>query len=159
MSLAKIKTWAELTRIVGDLKGEGRIVGFTNGCFDILHAGHVQYLEEAHRQCDIIVVGVNSDKSVKRIKGEERPLNGETARMQVLAALESVDFLTVFNEDTPEEIIKVLTPDILFKGGDWEEDSVVGGRYVKDNGGKVSIIPYVQGYSTTKIIEKMKSDK
>jgi len=154
----KIKTWAELTGIILDAKNTGRIVGFTNGCFDILHAGHVRYLKEARNKCDILIVGVNSDSSVRALKGKTRPVNPEIARTEVLAALECVDLLTVFNEDTPENLIKMLVPDILFKGGDWKEDSVVGAHHVKEKGGKVVIIPYIEGYSTTDIIERMKSE-
>ena len=153
----KIKTQIELKSEALRAADAGQTVGFTNGCFDILHAGHVKYLQAAKRECDILVIGVNSDDSVRRLKGDSRPINGESARLEVLAALECVDLLTLFHEDTPQELIQSLTPNVLFKGGDWTEDSVVGAQYVKENGGKVSIIPYVDGFSTTAIIEKMKS--
>jgi rfaE bifunctional protein nucleotidyltransferase chain/domain len=152
----KSRQWAELKEAVLAAKNNGKTVGFTNGCFDILHVGHVQYLQAAKKECDILVIGVNSNDSVRRLKGENRPVNDELARMKVLAALECVDFLTLFNDDTPFELIKSLTPNILFKGGDWTEDSVVGAQYVKDNGGKVIIVPFVDGFSTTTTIEKMK---
>ncbi|MFH1664640.1 MAG: D-glycero-beta-D-manno-heptose 1-phosphate adenylyltransferase [Candidatus Omnitrophota bacterium] len=154
----KIKTQKELSELAGRLKREGRTTGFTNGCFDILHRGHVRYLDMAKKECDRLIIGVNSDASVKRLKGDSRPVNGQEARMEVLSALESVDFVTLFEEDTPEKLIRMLTPDILFKGGDWEEDDIAGSGYVRSTGGKVRIIPYVEGYSTTGVIEKLKKE-
>ena len=151
----KIKTRDELAGIVRQAKDKGTVVGFTNGCFDILHAGHVCYLRKAKKECGMLVVGVNSDGSVKRLKGENRPVNCESARLEVLSAVEVVDFLTLFEEDTPEELIKALTPDIIFKGGDWDENSVAGADHVRSNGGKVRIIPYLEGYSTTDLIRKI----
>ncbi|MBU0570777.1 MAG: D-glycero-beta-D-manno-heptose 1-phosphate adenylyltransferase [Candidatus Omnitrophica bacterium] len=152
----KIKTRAELKEALKSAADNGKTIGFTNGCFDILHAGHVKYLRAAKSGCDVLVVGVNSNDSVRGLKGESRPINDESARMEVLAELECVDFLTLFHEDTPEELIRYLRPRILFKGGDWTEGSVVGARHVKANGGSVRIIPYVEGFSTTAIIEKMR---
>ena len=156
MSKQKIKTWKELADIIGEEKASGKTAGFTNGCFDILHLGHIRYLEEAKAACDILVVGVNSDSSVKSIKGASRPINDEKVRSEVLSALECVDFITVFEEDTPQNLIESLGPDILFKGGDWKEDEVAGGAHVKGQGGEVKIIPYVGGYTTTDLIEKIK---
>ncbi len=156
MSDKKIKTWKELADIIRKEKASGKTAGFTNGCFDILHLGHIRYLEEAKTSCDILVVGVNSDSSVKSIKGNSRPINDEKVRSEVLAALECVDFLTIFEEDTPQNLIESLSPEVLFKGGDWKEDEVIGGAHVKKQGGKVKIIPYVGGYSTTELIEKIK---
>ncbi|MBF0216481.1 MAG: D-glycero-beta-D-manno-heptose 1-phosphate adenylyltransferase [Candidatus Omnitrophica bacterium] len=153
---SKIKTREELAGLVKALKVNGVSVGFTNGCFDILHVGHVTYLAGAREKCGKLVVGVNSDASVKRLKGPERPINNESARARVLAALECVDFVVIFVEDTPLELIKAITPDILFKGGDWTSGTVVGSGYVKENGGDVVIVPYVDGYSTTGIIQKMR---
>ncbi|MBD3378951.1 MAG: D-glycero-beta-D-manno-heptose 1-phosphate adenylyltransferase [Candidatus Omnitrophica bacterium] len=138
------------------IKDPGAKIGFTNGCFDILHAGHVKYLEEAKNLCDILFVGVNSDSSVRRLKGDERPVNGERARMEVVAALESVDFVLKFEEDTPIRLIEAIEPDVLFKGGDWKEDDIVGSDIVKAGGGKVVVIPFVEGFSTTGTIEKLK---
>jgi rfaE bifunctional protein nucleotidyltransferase chain/domain len=131
-------------------------VGFTNGCFDILHVGHVRYLRDARAECDLLIVGVNSDDSVKRLKGPDRPVNRQDARMEVLGALECVSYVTMFEEDTPETLIKLLTPDVIFKGGDWKEADIIGGEHVKKNGGKVRVIPFVEGYSTTNTINKMK---
>ena len=156
MMTEKIKTQAELAEIVKREKSSGKTVGFTNGCFDILHLGHVKYLDEAKRGCDLLVIGVNSDGSVKRIKGKGRPVNSQETRMEILAALECVDFLTVFEEDTPERLIETLTPDVLFKGGDWHEGNIAGAGHVKSQGGKVRVIPYVEGYSTTGLIERLK---
>ncbi len=152
----KIKKDTELAIILKKAKAAGKTVGFTNGCFDILHVGHVRYLKEAKQDCDILVVGVNSDSSVRRLKGKDRPINPESARTEVLASLEYVDYVTLFGQDTPAELIEALNPDILFKGGDWKEEEIVGGDHVKKNGGKVRVIPFVTGYSTTSIIEKMK---
>lgn len=156
MNNTKILKRSDLADIVIKAKLSGKIVGFTNGCFDILHVGHVRYLKDASKECDILIVGVNSDFSVKRLKGPERPVNGQNARMEVLSALECVSYVTMFEEDTPEELIKFLTPDVIFKGGDWKEEDIVGADHVKKNGGKVRVIPYVNGYSTTGTIEKMK---
>lgn len=154
-SMEKIKTIEKLKKIVLDNKKSGKVVGFTNGCFDILHLGHVRYLKLAKSKCDILIVAVNSDNSVKKIKGEERPINKENARLEVISSLEAVNYTVIFDENTPEKLIKELTPDILFKGGDWNEDKVAGGDYVRAKGGSVMIIPFVNGYSTTEIIKKI----
>ena len=129
---------------------------FTNGCFDILHLGHVEYLAKAAEEGDRLVVGINSDDSIKRIKGESRPVNNIEARAGVLSALHLVDLVIEFNEDTPEELIKAFTPDVLVKGADWKEEDIVGGDFVKENGGKVATIELTDGYSTTGLIEKLK---
>ena len=138
------------------LRKEGKKIAFTNGCFDILHVGHVRYLREAKKAGDILVLALNSDSSVRAIKGEERPLVSEEERAEVIAALEFIDFVTIFPELTPLELINYLKPDILIKGGDWPEDKVVGRNEVKKWGGRVVIIPEVQGKSTTNIVEKIK---
>ncbi|MFH1877349.1 MAG: D-glycero-beta-D-manno-heptose 1-phosphate adenylyltransferase [Candidatus Omnitrophota bacterium] len=156
MTEKKIKTQEELAEIIRMEKTSGRKVGFTNGCFDILHIGHVRYLAEAKKNCDVLAIGVNSDSSVRGLKGETRPVNSQDARLEVLAALACVDYVTVFEDSTPEKLIKKLCPDILFKGGDWQEENVVGGDFVRSRGGIVRIIPYVDGYSTTAIIHKMR---
>jgi len=155
----KITTQEGLLKALEKERSLNRTVGFTNGCFDILHPGHVKYLEEAKKRCDVLVVGVNSDSSVKRLKGPERPVNGSEYRTTVLAAVESVDFITIFEEDTPEELIKKVSPEMLFKGGDWDKGPIVGADHVKANEGEVKIVPYVEGYSTTKIIEKIKKSQ
>lgn len=130
---------------------------FTNGCFDILHIGHIRYLQQASLLGDILVVGVNSDDSVKRLKGHERPINSEKDRVELLSALGFVDYVIVFKEDTPYELVRTLQPDILVKGGDYSPNDVVGRDIIKSRGGEVVIIPYVEGRSTTKIIEKLRA--
>jgi len=139
-----------------ELRKEGKKIAFTNGCFDILHVGHVRYLREAKKTGDILVLALNSDSSVRAIKGEKRPLVSEEERAEVLAALEFIDFVTIFQELTPLELICHLKPDILIKGGDWPEDKVIGRDEVKKWGGRVAIIPEVEGKSTTNIVEKIK---
>ena len=156
MKNPKIKKAVDLARALGKARAAGKVIGFTNGCFDILHVGHVRYLKAARRRCDILVVGVNSDASVRRLKGKNRPVNHQAARTEVLSSLECVDNVTLFAQDTPLKLIKTLSPDIVFKGGDWKEKDVVGVKYVEKNGGKVMIIPFVKGYSTTATIKKMK---
>lgn len=156
MNNAKILLGSDLAGIVIKAKHSGKTVGFTNGCFDILHVGHVRYLRDARSECDLLIVGVNSDDSVKRLKGPDRPVNRQDARMEVLSALECVSYVTMFEEDTPETLIKLLTPDVIFKGGDWKEADIIGGDHVKKNGGRVRVIPFVSGYSTTGTINKIK---
>lgn len=135
---------------------DGRLV-FTNGCFDLLHRGHVEYLTRARQLGDALVVGVNSDDSVRRLKGEDRPLVSEEDRAVILASLACVDAVTLFEEDTPRELIAELLPDILVKGGDYSEDEVVGRREVVDAGGRTVIIPFVPGYSTTELLQRARS--
>ena len=130
---------------------------FTNGCFDVLHFGHVHYLLQAKKLGDILVIGLNSDGSVRRLKGPARPVNGEKNRAYVLAALAFVDYVVVFEEDTPEELIKVIRPDVLVKGGDYTIDRIAGADFVRQNGGVVTTIPFVEGFSSTQIIEQLKS--
>jgi len=139
-----------------ELRKKGKRVAFTNGCFDILHVGHVRYLREAKKTADILVLALNSDSSVRLLKGEERPLVPEKERAEILAALEFIDFVTIFEELTPLELINYLKPDILIKGGDWPEEKVVGREEIKEWGGRVAIIPEVEGKSTTNIVEKIK---
>lgn len=139
------------------LRKKGKKIAFTNGCFDILHVGHVRYLREARKTADVLILALNSDASVRSIKGEKRPLVTETERAEVLSALEFIDFVTIFDELTPLELIKYLKPDVLIKGGDWPEEKVVGRDEVKQWGGRVAIIPEVQGKSTTNIVEKIKT--
>ena len=129
---------------------------FTNGCFDVLHYGHVRYLAQARQLGDVLVVGLNSDASVRRLKGEGRPINPEQARAFVLAALEMVDYVCLFEEDTPYNLISAVQPDVLVKGGDYAIDNIVGGDIVKKRNGEVVVLPFVEGYSSTRIIEKSK---
>lgn len=133
----------------------GKIV-FTNGCFDILHAGHLDYLQKAAKYGEILIVGLNSDCSVRKIKGVDRPINGEKERARLLAAMEYIDYVVIFNEDTPYNLIRSIVPDVLVKGGDYTIDEVVGKDIVKKNGGEVIIMPYIEGFSTTKIIKDIK---
>lgn len=128
---------------------------FTNGCFDILHRGHVAYLNEARAQGDVLIVGLNSDASVKRLKGEERPVNSESDRKFVLENLKSVDFVEIFEEDDPLRLIKLVKPQVLVKGGDWKPDQIIGSDFVLQNGGQVYSLNFINGFSTTKTIEKI----
>ena len=140
------------------LAGLPRPLVFTNGCFDILHRGHVDYLQEAAAMGDRLVIGLNSDSSVKRQnKGPERPLNDELSRAKVLAALRLVDAVVIFDQDTPLELIKAIGPDVLVKGGDWKPEQIVGGDVVKARGGEVLSLKLVDGFSTTKLVEKIRN--
>ena len=156
MRVDKIKSQDKLCAEIRESRHNGLKIGFTNGCFDIIHAGHVRYLSKAKEECDKLIVAVNSDSSVRRLKGATRPINPEEARMEVLSALEVIDYVTIFEEDTPLDIIQKIQPDIIFKGGDWKESEIVGGDIVKAKGGKVRSLPFVDGYSTTKIINAIK---
>jgi rfaE bifunctional protein nucleotidyltransferase chain/domain len=143
--------------IIEKARKEGKKIVFTNGCFDIIHAGHVDYLEKAKSLGDFLVVGLNSDESVKRLKGKDRPVNPQEQRKKVLSALKPVDLVVIFEEDTPERLIKEIKPDILVKGGDWKIENIVGSDFVKSYGGKVLTIDFVYDTSTSKIINKIKS--
>lgn len=134
----------------------GKSISFTNGCFDILHAGHISSLSEAAKEGDILIVGLNSDASTKRLKGNERPVNNENCRALLLASLEIVDAVTIFEEDTPFELITGILPDVIVKGGDYTIDQMIGAKEVIANGGRVVINPLVEGFSTTGIIEKIR---
>ncbi|MGD9899980.1 MAG: D-glycero-beta-D-manno-heptose 1-phosphate adenylyltransferase [Calditrichaceae bacterium] len=145
----------EITELVQKLrKDKNCLIAFTNGCFDILHRGHVVYLEKAKEYASILIVGLNSDDSVRRLKGEGRPLMPEEDRAFILSRLESVDIVCVFDEDTPYELIKKILPDILVKGGDYRVEDIVGRDIVDESGGKVLTIPLVPGRSTTNIVNK-----
>ncbi len=137
-----------------DRRPAGKLV-FTNGCFDIIHPGHVDYLERARSMGACLVVGLNSDASVRRLKGPLRPVNDQRARARVLAALACVDFVMIFEEDTPLELIKAVRPDILVKGGDWSVDRIVGRGVVEEGGGTVCSLPLLEGYSTTKTVNRI----
>lgn len=155
-SQTKIKSQEELKSQVEAWKKAGEKVVFTNGCFDILHLGHIDYLEKARSIGDRLVIGLNSDNSVCKLKGPKRPINKEYARSRMLAALSFVDGVTVFEEDTPKELIEYLIPSILVKGSDYTIETIVGADIVLKNGGEVKTIDLVSGYSTTNIIEKIK---
>ncbi len=145
-----------ISQISTELQKQGKTIVFTNGCFDIIHLGHIYYLSEAKKLGDYLIIGLNTDSSVKKLKGPERPINSEQDRAMVLDALKSVDFVVLFDEDTPLELIREISPNILVKGGDYKADEIVGADFMKQHNGKVMIIPYLQGKSTTKIIEKIK---
>lgn len=155
----KIKTIEELKPLIKQWQDEGDEVVFTNGCFDLLHLGHIDYLEKSRALGNKLVIGLNSDSSVRRIKGEERPLNNEYSRARILAALSFVDAVVFFSEDTPKELISQLLPNILVKGNDYLAENIVGADIVKANGGRVETISLVDGYSTTNIVEKIKKLK
>lgn len=152
--LNKIVKLPEAILRVNRIKDTGGTVVFTNGCFDILHIGHVRYLDQASALGSVLVVGVNSDESVKRLKGESRPLNTVSDRCELLAALSSTSIIIVFEEDTPINLIEALLPDILVKGGDYRVEDIVGYDTVIENGGDVLTLPFIEGYSTTSLIEK-----
>ena len=155
-SRQKIKSQPQLELILSRLRVEGKKVVFTNGCFDILHPGHIRYLEKARAQGDLLVVAINSDDSVRRIKGRDRPILGAEERCEMVSALGCVDFVTTFSEETPQTIIEKLVPDILVKGGDWPKDKIVGSEVVEAHGGKVSSIGFEKGFSTSRIIERIR---
>jgi D-beta-D-heptose 7-phosphate kinase/D-beta-D-heptose 1-phosphate adenosyltransferase len=153
----KILTPAAMRQERDRLVSEGKTLVFTNGCFDILHRGHVAYLGQARAWCDRLVVGLNSDRSIRALKGEDRPVNDLESRALVLAGLGSVDLVAPFDEDTPIKLIEVARPDVLIKGADYTEEQVVGGDLVKSWGGEVKLAPLVEGYSTTAAIARMTS--
>ncbi len=155
MAADKVKSLEALAPILRAAQARGRKVVFTNGCFDLLHRGHVRYLAQARALGDLLVVGLNSDASVQALKGPSRPIVPADDRAEVLAALEAVDFVTVFEEPTPERLIAALQPDILVKGGDWTPDTIVGRETVERRGGQVRALPYVDGASTSGLIERI----
>jgi len=149
--MKKILDWNELKEVVDRFKASGKKIIFTNGCFDIIHIGHVRYLKEAKTLGDVLVVGLNSDRSVSLIK-PDRPINPQNHRAEVLSSLEMVDYVTMFDEDTPYELIKFLKPDILVKGGDWKKEDIVGSDIAQET----HSLPYIKGVSTSEIIERIK---
>lgn len=142
--------------LIEKLKSQNKKVVFTNGCFDILHVGHLRYLNEAKKQGDVLIVGVNSDASVKRLKGDTRPINGENDRAEMLCGLKAVDYTVIFKEDTPERLIEELQPSIHVKGGDYTKDQLPETKIVESYGGEVRILSFVEGKSTTNILNKIK---
>ncbi|MBU4376443.1 MAG: D-glycero-beta-D-manno-heptose 1-phosphate adenylyltransferase [Candidatus Omnitrophica bacterium] len=152
----RIKSLPKLIRALKPLKKKGRKIVFTNGCFDILHKGHVRLLEKAKSLGDVLIVALNTDASVKKIKGQKRPVTKQNDRALIIAALRPVDFVTFFNETTPEKAIKRISPDILVKGGDWKKCMVVGAGHVMSKGGKVYSVDFVKGYSTSGLLRKIK---
>ncbi len=150
-----VKTRSEIVEIRNKLKKEKKKVVFTNGCFDLIHSGHVDYLTRAKKLGDILIVGINSDSSVRRIKGEKRPITPEKERSIIISNLKPVDFVTLFEEDTPAELIKELKPDVLVKGSDWQINEIVGRDVVEKSGGIVKTINFVTDQSTSKIIDSI----
>ena len=153
----KLKTLAELRAITAEARTNGKIVVFTNGCFDLVHRGHVHLLREAKALGDLLIVAINSDKSVKTIKGSTRPIFPEIDRSELIAAMEMVDYVLFFEESDPYKAIAALRPQVLVKGGDWTSEKIIGADIVERDGGKVAVIPYLKGFSTTEIIEKIRS--
>ncbi len=151
---SKIFSKKEIKKISADWKNQKNKIVFTNGCFDILHYGHVYYLAKAKEFGDKLIVGLNSDSSVKTIKGENRPINKQNERAFILASLVMIDAVVIFEEKTPENLINSIMPDILVKGGDYSLDNIVGAKAVINNGGKVEIIDFIEGFSTTDLLKK-----
>ncbi len=152
---SEYQEWERLAGTLEGLRRTGREIVFTNGCFDLIHAGHVRYLTAARACGDLLVIGLNSDRSVREIKGEKRPIVPEAERVDVLSALACVDCVTLFDEPDPLRLIRILKPDVLVKGADWAEEDIIGGDFVKSRGGRVERISVVPGVSTTNIIERI----
>ena len=148
---------AEAERLVNDLRASGKTIVFTNGVFDLLHIGHLRYLEEARGLGDVLLVGVNSDRSVRDLKGPGRPITAEGERAEVLAALTCVDGVVIFDEETPRDLIQAIQPDVLVKGSDWAEDAIVGRDIVEARGGRVVRVAIQPGHSTTRVVEKIQN--
>lgn len=155
MLKSKVKNLNALSRIISRLKAKGNRIVFTNGCFDILHYGHVKYLQDAKNKGDILIVGINRDCSIKKIKGPKRPIVDEKDRANIIAALESVDYVVLFSEDTPLKLINKLKPDVLVKGADWDISNIVGREIVQSYGGRVCTIKLAKGRSTTRMIKRI----
>ena len=154
----KIRSLGELALVRRKLRREGKTVVFTNGCFDLLHGGHIRLFREAKRRGDVLVVALNTDASVRRLKGPSRPIFPLKERLEVLSAVADIDYLTWFAENTPRKIIAALLPDVLIKGGDWTPDEVVGKAEIEAAGGRVVIVPYFKGHSSTSIIDRIIRD-
>lgn len=148
--------YRQASDVVKQWQQQGLEVVFTNGCFDLLHKGHILYLEEASQQGDKLIVAINADKSVRKLKGKNRPIKDEDNRSLIMAALSFVDLVVVFHEETPLELIEMVSPDVLVKGGDWRPDQIVGSEHVIDHGGVVLSLQFVEGYSTTALENKIK---
>lgn len=154
---ARVLTQPAARELVRRLRAAGRRIVFTNGVYDVLHPGHIRYLQQARSLGDVLIAGVNADVSVRRNKGSQRPINPEAERAEVVAALECVDAAVLFDEDTPADIIRLVEPDVLVKGADWPADQIVGRDTVEARGGRVVLMPLEQGHSTTAIIDRVKS--
>lgn len=154
--MTSVLSLPKLVREVRRLRRRGKRIAFTNGCFDLLHAGHLDYLQKVRSRADVLIVAVNSDRSVRRLKGAGRPLVPERERARLVAALKPVDFVTIFPEPTPLQVIRAIQPDVLAKGGDWKRESIVGREVVERRGGRVLVIPYLKGHSTTGLVRKIR---
>jgi rfaE bifunctional protein nucleotidyltransferase chain/domain len=154
---SKLKTRAEAAAVAAEARKSGQTVVFTNGCFDLLHRGHVHTLRQAKACGDVLFVGLNSDRSVRVIKGPARPILPQTDRLELIGAMEMVDYVVLFDEPDPYRLIAAIKPDVLAKGGDWSAAQIVGADIVAQNGGRVEVIPYLQGFSTTEIIERIRN--
>ena len=153
MSEEKLLSEKEILEKISEI-GHKKVIGFTNGCFDLLHEGHFHLIKEAKKRCDFLIIGLNSDESVKKLKGESRPIENQQQRAKNLSKMVEVDVIAIFNTETPENIIKDLNPDILIKGGDYNKNDIVGSKFVIENGGSVEVIDLLPGFSTTKIINE-----
>ena len=153
----KLKSLDELTSIAAAARANGQIVVFTNGCFDLLHRGHVHTLRQAKAAGDLLIVAINSDRSVKSIKAAQRPILPETDRLELIAAMEMVDYVILFDEPDPYKLIAAIKPQVLAKGGDWSNEKIIGADIVEAAGGRVAVIPYLKGFSTTEIIERIRN--
>lgn len=153
--MEKVLALEDLPARVSELRKQGRKIVFTNGCFDILHPGHLSYLQKARALGDVLIVGINSDRSVKELKGNLRPIFDQEERCELLSGFESVSFITIFDESTPRDLIKVILPDVLVKGGDWRLEQIVGREEVEASGGRVVSVPYEEGYSSSAIIQRI----
>lgn len=153
----KIQDWKSVSNLAKDWQSQNLKIVFTNGCFDIIHPGHIDYLEKARSLGDKLIIGLNSDESIKRLKGATRPINNTSFRQTILTAFEFVDLVVVFEEDTPLSLIKLIQPNILVKGGDYSIDAIVGAKEVVQTGGKVEIIPFLEGFSSTNVITKIQN--
>ena len=151
----KIINRDRVSQIIDDLRRKGKKIVFTNGCFDLLHVGHLRYLKQAREEGDILILGLNSDRSVRELKGEARPLFPQDERAELLAALSMVDYVVIFDERTPLDLIKEIRPDILVKGGDWRREDIVGGDEVEASGGRVVVVPEIPGRSTSNLVDEI----
>ena len=158
-STSRVLTWPETAAFVQSVRGSGQRVVFTNGVFDLLHPGHVRYLQHARRLGDVLIVGLNADSSVRRNRGPGRPITPELERAELLAALDCVDAVVIFEQDTPADIVKLVQPDILVKGADWPADQIVGRDTVEARGGKVVLVPVEQGHSTSAIVDRIRGNR
>ena len=158
-STSRVLTWPETAAFVQSVRGSGQRVVFTNGVFDLLHPGHLRYLQHARRLGDVLIVGLNADSSVRRNRGPGRPITPELERAELLAALDCVDAVVIFEQDTPADIVKLVQPDILVKGADWPADQIVGRDTVEARGGKVVLVPVEQGHSTSAIVDRIRGNR